>query len=293
MKKTACLIICSFIIGMIILFSYTPPLSINHGKLDLKLYLPEGKPQAMIVGFGGAEGGSPWTSDHWSTTRQRFLNEGFAFLSIGYFGSKTTPDELDRISLNAIYDSIQSIVSKNNLTSNKIALIGGSKGGELILNLASQYSVFSCVIALVPSHVSFPAHTPWMNTSSWTLNEEELTYVPASFAALSPLLSGQLGEAFEVMLKDKKATKAALIPVERIQGSILLLSAENDEQWPSSYMCDQIIKRLEDQSFPYPHKHIKVPGGHGAPLKEFDEIFQFLDENFKPEIIHTSTSSLD
>ncbi|MGB6153213.1 MAG: hypothetical protein WBG48_14610 [Pricia sp.] len=40
----------------------------------------------MVVGFGGSEGGNAWANDRWSATRERFLAEGYAFLSVGYFG---------------------------------------------------------------------------------------------------------------------------------------------------------------------------------------------------------------
>ncbi|SMD32486.1 BAAT / Acyl-CoA thioester hydrolase C terminal [Reichenbachiella faecimaris] len=289
--KTTCYILCPLILVLIFLFSYEPPIPKNYGKLDLDLYLPNIQAQALIVGFGGAEGGGSWTSDQWAATRQRFLDEGYAFLSIGYFGTETTSAELDRISLNAIHDSVQSVVSRNNIKN--VALIGGSKGGELVLNLTSQHAEFSSAIALVPSHVSFPAHTPWMNTSSWSLNDKELTFVPASFTSLVPLLKGLLGEAFKVMLKDKKTVKSALIPVEKIEGSILLLSAENDEQWPSTYMCAQIMNRLNDNAFQFEYEHIIVPGDHSAPLQRFDVIFKFLNQQFKSGPTHTSVSSLD
>lgn len=65
--------------------------------------------------------------------RNKFLEKGYAFLAVGYFGTETTPASIDRISLNAIHDSIASIIRQHpRIDKNKIALYGGSRGGELV-----------------------------------------------------------------------------------------------------------------------------------------------------------------
>ena len=109
--------------------------------------------------IGGGEGGNAWASDYWKELRNEFIKKGYAFLAIGYFGMENTPAFLDRISLNAIHDSIVNIAKNPKINRNKIALIGGSKGGELVLNLASRYQDINAVVAIVTSHVSFPALT--------------------------------------------------------------------------------------------------------------------------------------
>jgi len=78
---------------------------------------------------------------------------------------KETPNTLDRISLNAIHDAIIEVSKNTKIDAGKIALIGGSKGGELVLNLASYFDDIDAVIAISPSHVSFPAMTMRSNTS--------------------------------------------------------------------------------------------------------------------------------
>ena len=47
------------------------------------------------------------------------------------------------------------IAKNNKIDESKIALIGGSKGGELILNLASRFNQYKAVIAMSTSNVSF------------------------------------------------------------------------------------------------------------------------------------------
>ena len=164
---------------------------------------------------------------------------------------------------------------------NKIALIGGSKGAELALNLASRYEGIGTVVGIVPADVSFPAHTILANTSSWTYNNQEVIYVPAPFKTIIPAIKGDLLAAFEMMLEDDEAVSNSLIPIEKINGSILFLSATNDEQWPSKMMSERMMERLTKNKFAYTYKHHAINGRHAKPLQHFDIIFNFLEEEFK------------
>ncbi len=284
MLKKTLLVLFILILGLFIfLESYTPPLSDNYGKIQARLYVGESEHQPLIVGFGGSEGGNAWDSDFWKPTRDEFLAKGYAFLAIGYFGSKETPSTLDRISLDAIHNAIIQTCENPKVNGEKLALIGGSKGGELVLNLASYFDDIDAVVALSPSHVSFPAITMMSNTSSWTLNNKELPYAPTPYSAVPAMISGNHLEAYNIILENKEAEKKALIPVEKINGSILLLSASNDEAWPSKEMSDKIIERLKDKGFKKYYEHIVFKGGHTEPAKHFDLIFDFLEKTFSVE----------
>ena len=83
------------------------------------------------------------------------------------------------------------------------------------------------------------------------------------------------------MLEDETAVKKAEIPVENIRGAVLLLSGIQDEQWPATDMSDQIVGRLQAHHFFYPYEHVKLEGGHTAPLLHFEKIHAFLEEHLK------------
>lgn len=279
LKTLLCLIV--LILGLyIFLETYKPSLSENHGKIQTRLYLGESEKQPLIVGFGGSEGGNAWDSDFWKPTRDEFLSKGYAFLAIGYFGTKETPNALDRISLNAIHDAITEVAKNSKINSQKIALIGGSKGGELVLNLASYFDDIDAVVAMSASHVTFPAITMMSNTSSWTLYDKELPFAPTPYSAVPAMISGNQLEAYNIILQNKDAEKKAQIPVEKINGSILLLTPTNDESWPSKEMSMKLIERLKNKGFKNHYENIVVEGGHTEPTKHFDLIFDFLEKNF-------------
>ena len=103
----------------------------NYGTIQTKLFLADNKAKILVVAFGGSEGGNTFASEQTKDLRGKFLDRGFAFLSIAYFGDKGLPKKLDRISLNAIYDTIRNVSRRIKIDSNKILLVGASRGGEL------------------------------------------------------------------------------------------------------------------------------------------------------------------
>ena len=280
MKKTAIIITIILVAGITYLFTYVPPIPKQQGVVETLLYLGKGNNQPLIVAFGGSEGGIDWHRNHMKSKRDSLIQKGYAILAIGYFNADGTPSNLDRISLDAISDTIMNIAKNSKIDASKIALIGGSKGGELVLNLASKFNQYKAVIAMSASNVSFPALTWASNTSSWTYKNKEVPYVPATLKTISPSLKGDLYTAFSIMLEDEKAVKKAEIEVEKINGSILILSGKNDDQWPATLMSNKIIERLNSNHFKHYNKHIALNGGHIAPLEHFNLVYDFLEKHF-------------
>ncbi|MFS4494650.1 alpha/beta hydrolase family protein [Maribacter sp. 2308TA10-17] len=283
-KRILLILTLALISGIVYIFTYVPRLSKQHGVVETLLYSGNTENQPLIVAFGGAEGGIDWHRNHMKSKRDSLIQKGYAILAIGYFNSDGTPKNLDRISLDAISDTIMNIAKRNyKINESKIALIGGSRGGELVLNLASRFNHFNAVIAMSTSNVSFPAITWSANTSSWTFKGEEVPYVPAPLKTISPALKGDLYTAHKMILEDKEGVKKAEIEVENINGAILILSGKTDDQWPASEMSDQLIQRLKNKKFKHYNKHIAIDGGHIAPLEHFNLVYDFLDKHFPTE----------
>jgi len=282
-KRISLIISLTLIAGLFYIFTYVPTLSEQHGVVESKLYLGNSDNQPLIVAFGGGGGGNDWSRNYMKEKRDSLNEKGYAVLAIGYFKSNGTPKSLDRISLDAISDTIMNIANNPKIDESKIALIGGSRGGELVLNLASRFDHFKAVIAMSTSNVSFPAITWSANTSSWTYKDNEVPYVPAPLKTISPALKGDLYTAHKMMLEDKESVKKAEIEVENINGAILLLSGKNDDQWPATEMSDQLIKRLNSKNFKYYFEHIKLDSGHIAPLEHFNLVYDFLDKHLPTE----------
>ena len=253
----------------------------NQGKVESVLFAGPGENQPLVVGFGGSEGGNAWATDRWKPIREKFIKSGYAFLAVGYFGAEGTPKQCDRISIEAVHQAIVEATKSPKVHDNRIAVIGGSKGTELALLLASYYTDINCVVALAPGNCAFPALTLGASTSAWTYQNKEVTFVPVPWAAVPSILKRDLRSAFEIMLEDKEAVEKALIKVENINGPILLVSAKKDEMWPSTEMSNEIVERLKAKQFRYAYEHIADEGGHTEVLDYFDTILAFLEKNFK------------
>ena len=285
MKLIAAIIIkaCLFLVVMSLANRALSQVRLQTPGINSILYPGKGSSLPLVVGLGGSEGGNAWASDHWKTTRERFLEKGYAFLALGYFGAEGTPDTLDRIAIDAVHAAILMACKDPHIDPQRIAIVGGSRGGDLALLLGSYYAGISCVVAIVPSHVVFPGHTVHFSTSCWTYRQEELPYVPVNEAAVPYLVKGELRNTFEAMLQDSLAAQAAAIRVERIKGPVLLLSASDDEITPSERSCHKMMERLRQNRFSYEAKHLVIEGGHGEPLKHFDDILMFLEMHFPPK----------
>ncbi len=270
-----------FVIPMLIISAKSfSQIDLQTPNTESVLYLGMGKNQPLIVGLGGSEGGNAWTSDHWKKIRDQFLQKGYAFLAIGYFGAKGTPDTLDKIAIDDVYNSIKIATKNKQVNKKRIAIIGGSRGADLALLLGSYYSDIDCVISIVGSNAVFPGHTTYFTTSCWTYLNKELPFVPVNQEAIPYLMKRDLRGTFEAMLKDKIAVEKATIKIENIKGPVLLLSATEDEICPSTPMAETMFNKFRNSNFKYHYEHRSIEGGHGEPLKHFNLVFKFLETHF-------------
>lgn len=259
----------------------TVTLPARHGQVDVELFARDGAKRPLLVGLGGGEGGTAWASDRWSRQRERFLEQGYAMLALGYFGTPNSPQHLDRISLDGVHAAIRKAASDPRVDARCIALIGGSRGAELALLLASQYPDIKAVVAIVPGSAVFPALTDAMTTPGFSQRDQSLPFVPMTWGATPDLLVGNLRGAFETIMRDEAAMTRAAIPVEKINGPVYFVSASRDEMWPSREMADAMMQRLQARGFRHHAEHLVVQGGHAEPLDEFPKMEAFLETRFK------------
>lgn len=272
----------SIILALLLLITTaaTAQIQLQTPRVESVLYLGKGKKQPLVVGLGGSEGGNAWTSDHWKGTRDQFLEKGYAFLALGYFGAPGTPDTLNKIALEDVYHAIQTAARHKSVNKKRIAIIGGSRGADLALLLGSHYHDIRCVVSIVGSNAVFPGHTQHFSTSCFTFEGKELPFVPVNEAAVPFLMQRDLRGCFEAMLQDTAAATTAAIPVENIHGAVLFLSATKDEICPSTPMAEAMVQRLKSHQFTHPYQHQAIEGSHTEPLKHFDAVFGFLEKHF-------------
>jgi uncharacterized protein len=187
---------------------------------------------------------------------------------LAYFGLEHLPARLKEIPLEYFKSAIEWIRSQPSVEPNKIGIVGTSKGGEAALLVSATYQEIGSVVAYSPSHVVFQGiDETWsgasMPKSSWTLHGEPVPYVPFRMDHDCTEHCGFYLGLYLACLRDRQAVGRAVIPVERINGPILLVSGADDAIWPSSTMCEQVVERLKLHNFRFSFLHLRYDGaGH-------------------------------
>lgn len=178
-------------------------------------------------------------------------------LALAFFKVKDTPKCLSEIPIEYIENAVCWLKAQGY---RKIAVDGISKGAELALLAASRLPDIGCVIARSPSYFvceGIGARKSAANTSSWSWRSKALPYAP--FTERQIQIKKDLWRTKEFTVKRYytgiKVREQDIIPVEQINGPILLLSSQIDTVWPAAENGEKICKRLEEHSFRYPYRH--------------------------------------
>jgi len=240
---------------------------LKQGRLRGVLFLPPGDgPHPALIGVTGSGGGYP------SEGAAALASRGFAVLALAYFFAPDLPEKLVNIPLEYFEEGLEWLKAVPEVDGDRIGVIGGSRGGELALVLGSVFPQFSVVVAKVPSHVVWPGccDEEDFEKPSWTWRGKPLTAMPApkiAYRAVNywPEVRDDWLGLYWLGLGNVEAEAAAAIPVEKINGPVLMISGGDDRCWPASYMADLVMERLEANDFPHQHIHLRYDdSGHAA-----------------------------
>ena len=254
-------------------------------------FFHDGSDQARkaVILLGGSEGGKTWS--RLKQIPENLIKRGFYALSLAYFKAPGLPGSLEEIPLEYFEKAFDWLRTQPGVIPDEYALLGGSKGAEAGLVLGSRYPQVKAVVGFMPSSVvwqGIPKNRLNIGKdpkSSWSYKGEGLPYVPSSLTLkdIGALLTLNLRKSAIRDLQNEERVREATIPVDKIQGAILLISAKRDRLWPSTDMSEQMVSRLAAAGFAHPHKHIPYDTGHGGMLRNREcwrGVFDFLDENF-------------
>lgn len=248
---------------------------VEEAEVKGTLFLPtqQGKRPAIIV-LSGSEGGI------YEPPAAIYASQGFVTLALAYFGQKGLPDELVHIPVETVDKAVEWLENHPRVNKDAIGIWGASKGAELALLAAAHNPKIKAVVAKSPSAVAFEGVSKDMginHKSSWTLNGEEVPFVPIVFnqQLSDSFFSSKIANApwstapmYEYALENKEAVNAATIQVEKINGPIFLVSGSEDGVWPAEMMAKAIMDRLKDKGHAFPDAQLNYEGaGHqiGTP----------------------------
>jgi hypothetical protein len=187
-----------------------------------------------VIVLNGSNGGFPP-----SILAESLRSRGHAVLLLAYVNALGMPplpgvaERLHQVPLEYIEGAIDWL---KNRTGKAVVLIGESRGAELALLLASRRGGIAGVVAFAPSSVVWPA-ARFLPTDSvgpaWVTRHGALPFQEeVAEAGLSSV------ERFSRAID--RGVGEARIPIERVQGRVLLVAGEDDRIWPSGIMADSL-----------------------------------------------------
>ena len=237
------------------------------------LFTPPGPgPHPAVVVLNGSGGGIN------EPRAALYASHGYAAFALGYFKAPGLPDWISNTPLEYFVAGVAWLRRAVQPAGGFVALSGQSRGGELVLLLASTFpDLASAVIGYVPGavvHSGQSAADPAIGRDGpcWTLGGKPLPHVWEGnrTASWAPYDNGapprRHAHAVLTALQDPGAVARARIPVERIQGPVLLVSGTDDGSWPSTRYSEMVEQALHDSRHPYPVRHLRYEGAGHAIL---------------------------
>lgn len=125
----------------------------------------------------------------------------------------------------------------------RLVVLGTSKGAEAALLLGSLHPEIDAVVAVSGSHVVWAALSQERpQRSSFTRGGEPLPFVPYDDDWEPDSDPVEFVGMYEQSLETyADRVPAARIPVDRIEGEVLLVAGGDDRLWPSVDMADEIV----------------------------------------------------
>ena len=218
--------------GAITVRVFRPPAARVHGTL----FVPAAEPVAAALVIGGSGGSEP------SYVGEALAREGMAAMSVAYFARPGLPGHLRGIRLEYFTDALEILRSALSSSRVPVAVVGMSRGSEAAMLTAIHTPVaVQGVVATVPGNMMVGSHPP--GGPAWLLGGQPLPYADHDCP--------------------RQENPDAFIPVERVPGPVLLISAGADQVWPSAAMARALSARLRQYGDPHGHTVLDYPGaGH-------------------------------
>lgn len=165
--------------------------------------------------------------------------QGFTAFAPIYYDGPGLPESLLEVPVEYVQTVAEWLLAHERTVGDRVGLAGSSRGGELALLAGSQFDSVGPVVSVSGSGVvweGFDQELRFANESSWTIDGEPVPYIRVVAGTQS------YPTAFARATDDRIA--AATIPVENIEGPILLVSGGDDQLWPATRLQTIATDRL-------------------------------------------------
>lgn len=234
---------------------------VRENGLYGEFYMPKSdKPLPALIVMSGSDGGINVATQ----LGVGFTKHGYAVLSLAYFMEQGLPQTLEDVPLEYFDKAVEWLKKQPGVDPKAIGAIGGSRGSEAALLLGSRNKDVRAVMAFAPSGIVWQGldFNDVANMGpAWTADNKPLPFIAPDPAAFRP--NAPMKPMFDNVLAEADRRPETGIPVEKINGPILLISGGDDRLWPSADMAARIVKRLKDKDFKHEVTNLIYEGaGH-------------------------------
>jgi dienelactone hydrolase len=222
--------------------------AVTANGLVADFYQPAGSRGSLpvLIVLGGSRGG---LDDRTAWEAKALAERGYAALHLAYIvgpglpASAQLPTAIHLIPLEYFKTAIDWLRSHPAVDPDRIGVVGTSIGGMTALLVAAHYPEVRVVVAAVPSSVIWSTFGS-SRTSMFSLAGQPLPYLPYGLSR-----APGVRDLFDDGLNALAQHPDAVIPVEKINGPIMVICGKLDSLWPSCRMSAQIVARLEANRF--------------------------------------------
>jgi dienelactone hydrolase len=215
------------------------------------LFTPADAAPSVLV-LGGSGGGLRAAE----ALAASLASRGFVALALAYFGLPGLPRRLVEVPIEYGVRAIRRLQHVHRVSGRGVGIVGRSRGGEYALLLASRTPDVRAVVGLCASPFMWQALDPRATHARAAWSEHG---VPLPF--MVPSVQGAQAVHFPGSAEPETAT----IPIERIDGAVLLASGDDDGLWPATPLAQIAMQRLDKSGHRarFADEHLRYAGaGH-------------------------------
>lgn len=204
---------------------------------------------------------------------RRLASHGYAVLTLKYFAELGLPDTLDDVPLEYFDRSVEWFAGREAVLGDRIGFVGISRGVEPALLTAANYDGRTVAVGYGGSGIAFFGLTALGGAGEGVFVE------PAGWEAAwtrdgEPIASAEAVQraARSVGVANPEDLGEAAIPVEDVDGPVVLYAGDDDRVWPARAYSAYVSRRLEHFDFEHPYSVVVYDeAGHAfyAPYDDY------------------------
>ncbi|NP_001120006.1 acyl-coenzyme A thioesterase 2, mitochondrial [Xenopus tropicalis] len=222
---------------------------VREGKVRGSLFLPPGEgPFPGVIELQGTGGGLL------EYKASLLAGKGFATLALAYYGYEDLPKQMKDFHLEYFEEAVNFMLKNPKVKGPGIGLLGHSKGGDLVLSMATFLKGITATAVVNGSlaNVGADLHYKDIMLPAIGFEANRITFPQPGVADISNVLNNPLEEP----------NRASLIPVGRANSKFLFIVGQEDKNFKSDFYAKIACDLLTEQGKEKPQVVCYPGAGH-------------------------------